>query len=32
MNGCFISAWDLSTSGFVGNSYALPNIKTGTSN
>jgi hypothetical protein len=30
MNGCFISAWDLSTSGFVGNSYALPNIKTGT--
>ena len=29
MNGCFISAWDLSTSGSVGNSYALPNIKTG---
>jgi hypothetical protein len=30
MGGCFVSAWDLSTSGFVGNSYALPNIKTGT--
>lgn len=30
LNGAFISAWDLSTSGFVGNSYALPNIKTGT--
>jgi hypothetical protein len=30
LNGFFISAWDLSTSGFVGNSYALPNIKTGT--
>jgi hypothetical protein len=29
MGGCFVSAWDLSTSGFVGNSYALPNIKTG---
>lgn len=30
LNGYFVSAWDLSTSGFVGNSYALPNIKTGT--
>ena len=29
LGGTFISAWDLSTSGFVGNSYALPNIKTG---
>ena len=29
LGGTFISAWDLSTSGFVGNSFALPNIKTG---
>ena len=29
MGGCFISAWDLSTSGFCGNAFALPNIKTG---
>jgi len=29
LGGCYISAWDLSTSNFVGNSYALPNIKTG---
>lgn len=27
--GAFVSAWDLSTSGFVGNSFVLPNIKTG---
>lgn len=27
--GVFISAWDLSTSGFIGNSFVLPNIKTG---
>ena len=30
LDGTFISAWDLTTSGFVGNSFAIPNVKTGT--
>lgn len=29
LGGCFVSAWDLSTSNVVGISNALPNIKTG---
>lgn len=29
LGGTFISAWDLSTTGSVSNSYALPNTKTG---
>jgi hypothetical protein len=29
MNGCFICAYDLSSSGICGSSYALPTVKTG---